>query len=132
MLRVFLLSMSFLLLGCARSAGHCHFIIEIEDFFTMRVKRTSENAVYIEHVSWDEFLAVKRRLQEYGFNSWISQNSSEGMILKADRKLLFCGEKDLAIEFLVPQQGREVRQWVVLYVKERNTLICALASDFGG
>lgn len=48
------------------------------------------------------------------------------------QKTAFCGEKDLAIEFLVPQQGREVRQWVVLYVKERNTLICALASDFGG
>lgn len=99
MLRVFLSSMSFLLLGCARSAGHCHFIIEIEDFFPMRVKRTSENAVYIEHVSWDEFLAVKRRLQEYGFNSWISQNSSEGMILKADRKLLFVVKKIWPLNF---------------------------------
>lgn len=132
MLRVVLLSMSFLLLGCARSTGRGHFIIAIEDFFPTHVKRSSENAVYIEHVSQDEFLAVKSRLHEYGLNAWVSQNSSEGMILKADGKLLFCGEENLSIEFLVAQQCKDVRQWIVLYVKERSTLICALASDFGG
>lgn len=101
--------------------------------FSSRVKKLSENSVYVSKVSPIEFDDFKRRMGISTWNGeWFSIDTSEGFILKADGCLLFEGRPGCSVEYGIFDTGIDRRPLVVLYDRQGQCLIAALATDLGG